>query len=53
MPIMIIIFIFITTSVQSWIRVQLQHPILYAVLIETASPLAKGQYTIYSSGTSK
>ena len=41
----------LSTSVQDWIRYQSQHPILYVVLIKTATSLGKDQYTIYSSGT--
>ena len=43
----------LSTLVQRWIRIQLQHPILEFVLIETGTPLAKEQYTIYSTGTPK
>ena len=40
-----------STSVQGWIRNQLQHPVLQVVLIETSTSLAKEQYTIYSTVT--
>ena len=41
------------TTVWGWIRIQLQHPILQIVLIQIVTSPAKGQYTIYSSGTPK
>ena len=39
----------LSTSVQGWIRIQSQHCILYVVLIEPATSLAKEQYTIYTT----
>ena len=41
------------TSIRSCIRIQSQHPILSVVLTEIQTFLAKGQYTIYSTGTPK
>ena len=40
----------LSISVQGWIIIQLQHPILQVALIETATSLAKEQYTIYNNG---
>ena len=41
------------TSVQGWIRIKSQHSFLQVVLIETATPQAKKQYTINNTETPK
>ena len=43
----------LSTLVQSWIRIQSQHPILQVALIETTTSLAKKHYTICDTGTPK
>ena len=43
----------LSTSVQSWISIQSQHPILQVVLIETTTSMAKEQHNIYSTGITK
>ena len=43
----------LSTSVQDWIRIQSQHPILQVVFIETATYLLKKQYTINNTRAPK
>ena len=43
----------LSASVQGWIRIQSQHPILQVVLNEAATSLPKEQYTIHNAGTPK
>ena len=42
-----------STPVQGWTRTQSHYPILKVVLIETATSLAKEQYTTYNTGIPK